>query len=131
MVLGFFFVFFFKGPGAGDRNDPGVGGLEGVGIGEGEMRKGGSGERETGMGKRGGVEGLARAGVRRGRQGGLDRVEGGGGCLSGPGYRFELQADRMPGLTEAMVFTDSYKHIWNEVREFSEFVYLCNGEHPS
>ena len=26
------------------------------------------------------------------------------------GYRVELQADRMPGPTEAMAFTDSYKH---------------------
>ena len=27
------------------------------------------------------------------------------------GYRVELQADRMPGVTEAMAFTDSYKHM--------------------
>ena len=27
------------------------------------------------------------------------------------GYRIELQADRMPGPTEAMAFTDSYKHM--------------------
>ena len=27
------------------------------------------------------------------------------------GYRIELQADRMPGATEAMAFTDSYKHM--------------------
>ena len=26
-------------------------------------------------------------------------------------YRIELQADRMPGVTEAMAFTDSYKHM--------------------
>ena len=26
-------------------------------------------------------------------------------------YRIELQADRMPGVTEAIVFTDSYKHM--------------------
>ena len=32
-------------------------------------------------------------------------------CLDGPGYRVKLQADRMPGATEAMVFTDSYKHM--------------------
>ena len=32
-------------------------------------------------------------------------------CLSVPGYRVFLQADRMPGATEAMVFTDSYKHM--------------------
>ena len=31
-------------------------------------------------------------------------------CIGGHGYRVELQADRMPGLTEAMVFTDNYKH---------------------
>ena len=27
------------------------------------------------------------------------------------GYRIELQADGMPGATEAIAFTDSYKHI--------------------
>ena len=27
------------------------------------------------------------------------------------GYRFELQEDRMPGETEAVAFTDSYKHM--------------------
>ena len=27
------------------------------------------------------------------------------------GYRIELQADRMPGATEAIAFTDSYKHM--------------------
>ena len=32
-------------------------------------------------------------------------------CLDGPGCRVDLQADRMPGATEAMVFTDSYKHM--------------------
>ena len=26
-------------------------------------------------------------------------------------YRIALQADRMPGVTEAMAFTDSYKHM--------------------
>ena len=26
-------------------------------------------------------------------------------------YRIELQADRMPGVTEAMAFTDCYKHM--------------------
>ena len=52
------------------------------------------------------------------------------------GYRIELQADRMPGVTEAIAFTDSYKHThvmpgWNEVTEFSDFVYLCNTGYPS
>ena len=27
------------------------------------------------------------------------------------GYRVEMQADRMPGATEATVFTDSYMHM--------------------
>ena len=47
------------------------------------------------------------------------------------GYRIELQADRMPGTTEATAFTDSYKHMWwNEVTEFSDFVYPCNAGVP-
>ena len=33
-------------------------------------------------------------------------------CLGGHRlYRVELQADKIPGATEAMVFTDSYKHM--------------------
>ena len=32
-------------------------------------------------------------------------------CLGRPGYGVELQADRMPGATEPMVFTDSYKRM--------------------
>ena len=63
------------------------------GDGEGGNRKG-----ETGGGAKG-------RGRRRARGGGIlqmDMME----C-----YRIELQADRMPGVTEAMAFTDSYKHM--------------------
>ena len=43
----------------------------------------------------------------------------------------------MPRTTEAIAFTDSYKHMempgWNDVTEFSNgyFVYLCNAGYPS
>ena len=66
-------VFFFLGASAGGCNDPAEGGQEGGGWGWGRERHvvgqrggedgdGGNGEGETGMGKRGGVEVLARVG---------------------------------------------------------------------
>ena len=64
------------------------------GNGEGGNRKG-----ETGGGgqRGGGEEGARGGGILQ-----MDMME----C-----YRIELQADRMPGVTEAMAFTDSYKHM--------------------
>ena len=50
------------------------------------------------------------------------------------GFRVELPADRMPGATEAMAFTDSCKHMECLSRMrlvFSDFVYLCNAGYPS
>ena len=51
---------------------------------------------------------------RRGQRGRGEEGARGGGILQMDMmecYRIELQADRMPGVTEAMAFTDSYKHM--------------------
>ena len=56
------------------------------------------------------------------------------------GYRFnkQLQADRMPGMTEAIAFTDSYKHMeclcGMRLQRFltnGYFVYPSNAGYPS
>ena len=64
------------------------------------------GEMGRGVTGRGRLEGGQRGGGEEGARGGgilqMDMME----C-----YRIELQADRMPGVTEAMAFTDSYKHM--------------------
>ena len=83
--------------------------------GEGEMGRGTMGEGEMGRGQRGrgdrGGGGGQRRGGKEGARGGwisqMDMMK----YLGGPGYRVELQVDRMPGAIEAMVFTDSHKHM--------------------
>ena len=56
------------------------------------------------------------------------------------GYRVNqwLLADRVPGMTEAIAFTDSYKHMeclgGMRLQSFltnSYFGYLCNAGYPS
>ena len=82
----------------------------------GEDGKGGKG-KEVGVGKR----------RRRGKRTG-DFTDGYDG-MPGWTWAIGLQADRMPGTTEAIMFTDSYKHMeclahgmpgWTEVTEFSD-----------
>ena len=65
---------------------------------KGEMGRGATGRwRREGGQRGGGEEGARGGGILQ-----MDMME----C-----YRIELQADRMPGVTEAMAFTDSYKHM--------------------
>ena len=59
------FIFYFF---LGGCNDPGEGGQERGGGGDGDI-EGGNGEGETWMGKRGGVEVLTRAGSEEGETG--------------------------------------------------------------
>ena len=49
------------------------------------------------------------------------------------GFGVELSADRMSGVTEAVAFTDSYKHMecLGGMLVFSDFVYRCNAGYPS
>ena len=126
------------------------GGQEGGrGWGEGD-REGGNGEGETGMGKWGGVEVLARDGsgeeetgsdrlgsgneedaMGRGRWGGGNRKRDMGKGAKGRGRRrgkrrgeFTDGYDEMTGWTYGMPG-------WNEVTVFSDFVYPCNAGYPS
>ena len=111
-------------------------------MGRGRWGGGATGEGETGMGKWGGVEVLARAGSGEGgtgrvRLGGVNGEGGGNGKGEtrkgangrgrGSGKRngdFTDGYGEMPGWTYGMFG-------WNEVTEFSHFVYPRNAVYPS
>ena len=77
-----------------------VGGQQGGGNGDGEA---GNKKREMGRGNwkwevGRGAKGMGEGGAR-------------GGGISQMDMEYLAEADRMPGATEAMAFTDSYKHM--------------------
>ena len=84
---------------------------------------------------RGRLEGGQRGGGEEGaRGGGISQMDM--DAWVDIGYRVELQAYRMPGVT--MEFTDSYKHMeclcGMRLQSFlmnGHFVYLCNAGFPS
>ena len=108
----------WQGPGVGEEGEAGrlgkkewggegeTGGGQWGGDWEGGWRGGNlKGEMERGQQEGGDGRGAKGRGRRRGKRRGIlqmDMME----C-----YRIELQADRMSGVTEAMAFTDSYKHM--------------------
>ena len=117
-----------------DRKEGGGGGGEG-----------GNGEGETGMGKREGVEVLAREGSLEGETGkgktrrGRGQWEGGGGNRKGETGKGAKGRGRRRGKRRGD-FTDGYDEMpgwtygmpgWNEVTELSDFVYPCNAGYPS
>ena len=108
---------------------------------EGEMGRGRQGGRQWGGGDRegGSGEGAKAMGRRRGKRR-LDFTDGYVECLDGHRVRVDqwLQADRMPWVTKAMEFTDSYKHmecLGGMTLQFflvnGHFVYPCNARYPS
>ena len=73
-----------------------------------EQQEGGDGELAMGRGDvEVGKEEGGEEGARGGRISQIDMMK----CLGGPGYRIELQADKIHRTTEAMVFADSHKHM--------------------
>ena len=112
-----------------------------------ERQEWGNGEGETGMGKWGGIEVLARAGSREGEMG-RDNLEGKGGNGKGEMGRGQQEGGdskwangrgRRRGKRRGN-FTDGYDEMprwtygmpgWNEVTKFSHFVYPCNAGYPS
>ena len=87
-------------------------------------RNEGSGRGRWSEGNREGATGMGRRATRRGRwEGGNWKWEVGrwakgmgeegarGGGISQMDMEYLAEADRMPGATEAMAFTDSYKHM--------------------
>ena len=114
-------------------------------TGRGAMGRGGNGEGETWMGKREGVEVLARAGSLEGETGkgktrrGRGQWEGGGGNRKGETGKGAKGRGRRRGKRRGD-FTDGYDEMpgwtygmpgWNEVTELSDFVYPCNAGYPS
>ena len=86
----------------GCREGEMVGGQQGGGNGEGEM---GRGQQEEGDGEGATGRGRWAQGAK-----GMGEVARGGG-ISQMDIEYLAEADRMPEATEAMAFTDSYKHI--------------------
>ena len=108
----------------------GWGGGDGEGQRGGGDGEGGNRKRETEMVKQGGVEVRGMAGSTEKEKG---RVRLGGG--NGKGKTGKGQTGGGGGIRRGKRrrhFTDGYEMVgWNEVREFSDFVYPCNAGYPS